>query len=56
MGSVSLDADDLGIIHCDPKVRYGEQAVNPEAAYAAHQALLRLLKKLSDQLGMSEYA
>lgn len=53
---VSLDATDLGVIHCDPKVRYGEQAVSPEAAYSAHQALLRLLKTLSDQLGMSEYA
>lgn len=55
-GGVSLDSDDLDLIHCDPKVRYGEQAVNPEAAYAAHRALLRLLKTLSDQLGMSEYA
>lgn len=55
-GGVSLDSDDLGLIHCDPKVRYGEQTVNPEAAYAAHRALLRLLKTLSDQLGISEYA
>ena len=55
-GGVSLDAGDLGLIHCDPKVRYGEEVVNPEAAYAAHRALLRLLKTLSDQLGMSEYA
>lgn len=53
---VSLDAADLGVIHCDPKVRYGEQEVSPEAAYAGHLALLRLLKTLSDQLGMSEYA
>jgi hypothetical protein len=55
-GGVSLDFDDLGLIHCDPKVRCGEQVVNPEAAYEAHRALLRLLKTLSYQLGMSEYA
>lgn len=53
---VSLEANGLGIIHCDPNVRYGEQAVSPTAAYAAHEALLRLLKSLSDQLGISEYA
>lgn len=53
---VSLDANDLDIIHCDPNVRYGEQGVSPATAYAAHEALLRLLKSLSDQLGMSEYA
>ncbi|HKZ11424.1 MAG TPA: hypothetical protein VJL61_12070 [Rhodanobacteraceae bacterium] len=53
---VSLDGNDLGTIHCDPGVRYGEQVVSPSTAYGAHEALLRLLKTLSDQLGMSEYA
>lgn len=52
---ISLNSSDLCTIHCDPNVRYGEQAVSPSAAYAAHEALLRLLKTLSDQLGMSEY-
>jgi HEPN domain-containing protein len=55
-GGVSLDARDLGLIHCDPRVRCGEEVVNFATAYAAHRALLRLLKALSGQLGISEYA
>lgn len=32
-GDSLLDFDDLGFIHVDPKVRYGEQAVNHDRAY-----------------------
>ena len=39
-GGVSLDSDDFGLIHCDPKVRHGEEVVNPEAASAAHRAVV----------------
>lgn len=52
---IALDADDLAAIHCDPNVRYGEQTVSQDAAYAAHQALLRLLDGLSGQFGATEY-
>lgn len=51
---ISLDAGDLAAIHCDPSVRYGEQSVSQDAAYTAHQALLRVLNDLSHQLGASE--
>lgn len=53
--AIALDADDLAAIHCDPNVRYGEQTVSQDAAYAAHQALLRLLDGLSGQFGATDY-
>lgn len=35
-------------VHCEPKVRYGEEPVTAQSAYNAHRALLHVLASLSN--------
>lgn len=40
---LALGPDLLKKIHCEPKVRYGEQSVSPAEAFSAHVALLGVM-------------
>jgi hypothetical protein len=45
---VRVDPRHWHAVHCEPKVRYGEEPVTAQSAYNAHRALLHVLASLSD--------
>jgi HEPN domain-containing protein len=44
----------LTSIHCEPKVRYGEQSVSPAEAFSAHAALLDVMVFIGRRFNMAE--
>jgi HEPN domain-containing protein len=51
---LALGPDLLKKIHCEPKVRYGEQGVSPAEAFSAHAALLGVMVLIGRKFNMTE--
>jgi HEPN domain-containing protein len=53
---LALNPDVLRKIHCEPKVRYGEESASPEEAFMAHTALLGVMVLIGRKLSVTEEA
>lgn len=51
---LALGQDVLKKIHCDPKVRYGEESVAPSEAFSAHTALLGVMVFIGRKFSKTE--
>lgn len=51
---LALERDLLQKLHCEPKVRYGEQSVSPAEVFSAHAALLRMLVTIGQQFNTNQ--